>query len=214
MQRFIDIHTHQSYDDPDILAVHNLHDVYQRAEHMVSCSLGVHPWYINNYQEHLDQISRLAHLPSVRAIGECGLDKICQTDLSVQTDIFMRQIDIANRLHKPIIIHCVRAFDEVITLLRNATVPVIFHGFQKNPVLAQRLIDLGFYLSFGAALTNGKKNAIDSLSLVPANRFFLETDDSPLHIRDIYHVTAKIRGITPDALMTQLQRNYQSVFNT
>lgn len=220
MTSYIDIHTHaqsatgRDAASQDIFALYNLHDGFHRAASLQNCSIGIHPWYLDEVDKKFDDLLRYATLPSVRAIGECGLDKNCPTDFDLQTEIFKRQIDLANRLGKPLIIHCVRAFEQAITLLKQATVPVIFHGFQKNPALAQNLVAQGFYLSFGAALTQDKKNAIDSLSLVSADRFFLETDDAAISIRDIYQKAAALRQTSEDVLIEQIHRNYRTVFKT
>ena len=75
---------------------------------------------------------------SVLAIGECGLDKACDTNFKLQQQVFTTQVNWANEIKKPLIIHCVRAYGEVLSLLQknNNKVPVIFHGFNKNGAVA------------------------------------------------------------------------------
>lgn len=213
MTRYLDIHSHTAFSDPDVLTLCSLYTDFFRVHTMTACSIGLHPWHLDNAPHDLETLTALAHLPQVFAIGECGLDKTCATSMATQEKIFTAQIDLANRVNKPLIIHCVRAFAEAIALLKQARVPVIFHGFQKNPALMRELLDQGYYLSFGAALTQGKKNAIDSWGMAPTERLFLETDDSALPIQTLYHTAASLRDITEDTLVTQLQRNYQTVFN-
>lgn len=212
MQRYLDIHSHHIHTDTDTLTLHNLHQHFEQAHHLASCSIGLHPWYLTDHALAYDRLVAHAGLPSVLAIGECGLDTQCATPMDVQSHLFAQQIDLANQVKKPLIIHCVRAYAEAIALLRKASVPVIFHGFEKNAALAHDLVRHGFYLSFGAALTSGKKNAIDSFASVPADRFFLETDTSDRPITAIYAAACAIRKISDDKLVEQLHENYRMVF--
>lgn len=214
MKRYVDIHNHHTpIADPDILAVHNLYGNFQMAEKMAICTIGVHPWYVDGFVLHIETIKRLAALPQVVGIGECGLDAVTETPMATQRDVFARQIAIANQANKPLIIHCVRAFAETIEMLKTATVPIVFHGFQKNAAMAQELITHGYYISFGAALLNTTKtNSIDSLISMPLDRVFLETDDSDVSIQTIYQAAAKHLNIEEDVLVTQIQKNYQTVF--
>lgn len=213
MPHYIDIHTHQQHRDDDILSICNLHHDFERVAQLTACSIGVHPWHIHDDgQDQIKTLSAWGKHEAVLAIGECGLDKICKTDFDTQKTVFMQHIQLANAVQKPLIIHCVRAYDEVIALLRHAHVPVIFHGFQKSPELAQTLLHHGFYLSFGAALTENKKNAIESVARIPADRLFLETDDGSTNIRTIYQHAADLRNITSHILGDQIRHNFKTVF--
>ncbi len=181
------------------------------------CSMGIHPWYIDpaGLNQQQEELAKYAKKYNVIAIGECGLDKITETDWQLQVSAFEEQVRLANQLKKPLIIHCVRAFEEVLHLLKveKVQVPVIFHGFNKNLQLAERLISAGYYLSFGAALLKGGSNASVVLKSIPGDRFFLETDDSPVDIADIYTAAASLLKTEPDALILQLQNNFHRVFN-
>jgi TatD DNase family protein len=127
---------------------------------------------------------------------------------------FQKQVKLANALFKPLIIHCVRAFEEVIDVLdeEKVKVPVVFHGYNKNNILARRLLNKGYYLSFGAALLNGNATIREVVKEVPLGRFFAETDNSGKSIIDIYHCLAEIRKTEVDTIILQLQKNYKSVF--
>jgi TatD DNase family protein len=212
MKRYLDIHSHHLSSDPDVWTLRSLYKDFHLSDTIANCSIGLHPWYLDNYSEDIETVRQFATHPSIRAMGECGLDKVSSTPFDTQKLAFEQQIELANKVNKPLIIHCVRAFDETIEMLQEAKVPVIFHGFQKNPALAQQLLGQGFYLSFGAALTNDQKNAIDSLASVPADRFFLETDDSTLPIQTLYQKAATIRATSEDELIAQIHQNYQTVF--
>ena len=176
-------------------------------------SIGIHPWYIDgNGQEQLSKLKQWITHPHVLAIGECGLDKVCSTDFSLQQDVFAGQIRLANSIQKPLIIHCVRAWEEVFSLLKKQqiAVPVIFHGFAKNAVMARRIISEGYYLSFGRALQQDRIREI--LGNIPSDRFFLETDDAALAIEKVYDLAVSTLSIDHNSLSLQLQKNAAAVF--
>jgi len=198
------------------LFITNRYHAFEKASEGSLYSLGIHPWYVDSdFDNQLTQLEQYATLPNVVGIGECGLDKLTNTDWALQEDIFRRQIRLANKLHKPLIIHCVRAYDEVLQLLKQeqAAVPVIFHGFNKNVQVAQRILARGYYLSFGAALLNDQSSAIAAIQACPEDRFFLETDDADIAIGQVYEKAADVRKTGEDALILQLQKNFQAVFN-
>lgn len=182
----------------------------------MTCSLGLHPWYLQpeGLQTQLGELGKWAALPNVIAIGECGLDKLTNTDWDLQVNAFAAQIALANELKKPLIIHCVKAYEEVLLLLKDkwVAVPVIFHGFNKNPRLAEQIIKSGYYLSFGAALLQPGSGAAKTIVNLPADRFFLETDDVPITIQQVYETCALLLKTQTDALILQLHKNYQAVF--
>ena len=159
-------------------------------------------------------LTKLADLPNVLAIGECGLDKLCHTDCDLQVNVFKQQIGLANKLDKPLIVHCVRAFDELIKIIdgQPPSVPVVVHGFNKKGSIAEALIGRGIYLSFGAAILKNGSPAADALKQMPADRCFLETDNAEVPIYDIYRAAASIRQISEEAVILQVQQNFATVF--
>lgn len=176
-------------------------------------SLGVHPWLIIGDGGHqLAKLAPLLCLPQVLAIGECGLDRVCATPMAVQVEVFRQQISMAALHQKPLIIHCVKAWEETIQLLKEerTQVPVIFHGYTKSLLLAQRLLHEGYYLSFGRALEQERVQRI--LQQVAPDRFFLETDNSLVGIATRYEIAAKALGIGVNSLSLQLQKNAEKVF--
>jgi TatD DNase family protein len=176
-------------------------------------SAGLHPWHLPEPID-LSPLKQVAMQPNVLAIGECGLDKVCTTDWDLQLSAFTQQIELANNIGMPLILHCVRAWEEVIATLKHhkVSVPVIFHGFNKSNI-ASRLIDNGYYLSFGKALLSQGSPAGAAIASVPAHRFFLETDDSEISITDIYAAAATLRQTEQDDVILQLRQNSKTVFN-
>lgn len=177
-------------------------------------SIGLHPWYVDaaNWPQQMEALMHYSANDNVLAIGECGLDKVCTTDFIVQQLVFNRQIALANTIGKPLLIHCVRAFDEVQLLLEKnkVQVPVIFHGFNKSKALAQQLIGKGYYLSFGKALQLPAVQLV--LAGLPLPQIFLETDAAAFSIATVYTLAASILQIDSNTLSLQIAKNTATVF--
>jgi TatD DNase family protein len=216
--RYLDIHAHRRSTDGEVETVlTNL--VTAETEDLIDdlpCSVGIHPRSIEEgVDEDLLLVRELAADPAVIAIGECGLDRACSVSWADQIRVFEDQISISELHCKPIIVHCVRAHADVITIHRDidAIQPWVLHGFNKGGDTLERVIEAGLYVSFGAAIMQQDSPAVEALRSVPADRFFLETDDQTEHdIRTIYARAAEIRGVTIDALCETLQQNFDSVF--
>ena len=140
-------------------------------------------------------------------IGECGLDRLCATPYDLQLAAFEAQIALSEELCRPIILHCVRALDDVLRLKRGTTQPWIWHGFRGKPQQLQQLLDHGFYVSFGF------RHHADSLRACPSDRLFLETDDTPAPIAPLYATAAGLRATTEDELREQLWDNVNALFH-
>ncbi len=210
---FINIHSHQPATGTQ-LVIENKYRHFNTLQPNRYYSAGLHPWYITeaDYNTGMQQLQLISRNSNVLAIGECGLDKICSVDFKLQQQLFAAQIDLANTVHKPLLIHCVRAFAELQQLLQqhHNAVPVIFHGFNKNAVLAQQLVAKGFYLSFGKAL---QRPALQQLiTTLPADKIFFETDDAGIDIETIYSIAARSLQIDINSLSLQIQKNAVTVF--
>ena len=107
------------------------------------------------------------------ALGECGLDKRIEVPMTFQIDVFEKQIALAEKYQKPLILHLVGAIDELIEIKNRLkiSVPIIIHGYSKNKQVAKQLIANGFYLSFGKyLLRNSEMESV--FKYVPNERFF------------------------------------------
>ena len=111
---YLDLHSHTQYASADTLVIRNQYPL--TADPTLPFSVGIHPWFLDNWQEQLEALATLASHPNCWAIGECGIDKNTSTPLPLQQQIFTEQIAIAEALQKPLIIHCVKAYSEVIAL--------------------------------------------------------------------------------------------------
>lgn len=214
MLPYIDIHTHQILQKENIIQVFN---------HIIGrdiilpdtiCSAGIHPWYVHeDVEKQFYLLHNEAEKSNIIAIGECGLDKICDTIWELQVQVFERQIQLANHINKPLIIHCVRAYEEVLHILKHlkAQVPVIFHGVNKKQTLIQSLINQGYYIGLGTFILDGRHDEL--IKAIALDKFFLETDNKSTDIVDIYSYFCRVRNISVEQLQQQLVQNVSNVFN-
>ncbi|SEJ03699.1 TatD DNase family protein [Dyadobacter sp. SG02] len=221
---FLDVHTHVPVGDvspgepspgnPSILAIENRHSHFGESTGSRYVSAGLHPWYIRpeTLADDFEKLSRYAVQPQVIAIGECGLDKLTATDWDTQCRAFEWQIALAEELRKPLVIHCVKAFQECLAFLRETSVPVIFHGVNNRLSLIRPVIEAGYFLSFGKTLLHPNAAILDTFRAVPLEQLFLETDDSPTDIREIYKTAARLRNIPEKEIVLQLESNFGKVF--
>ena len=179
-------------------------------------SVGIHPWYINEQLSNLQlkKLAILAQNPAIKFIGECGLDRLRGAALPLQEAIFIKQIRIAEDLKKPVIIHCVKCYNELLSIKKivRPRVPLVVHGFNTKIEIARQLIDKGFYLSLGGALLQEESNALKVLQEIPLDRLFLETDDKDISIIDIYTKVAEVKNISIEELEKIVFDNYFGVF--
>jgi TatD DNase family protein len=213
---FIDIHTHS--ERRNRISIVNYFPGGDFSGSMNKLfSVGLHPWFIEteNYSSKLAIVSNLAVDDLCAAIGETGLDKLAKTDFELQKVVFESHIKIAQKVNKPIIIHCVRAFVDLIKIKRvtGSEVPWIVHGFNSKLSVAEMLISEGIKLSFGKSMLNENSNACKCLSIAPDDSFFLETDDSGLSIEEVYQHAACIKKISEASLKKMILRNFIKTFN-
>jgi len=189
-----DIHTHH-FPPKSFPVICNL--TFGMAEKALSTennylfSIGIHPWDVDEYSE--DKIYQLKNWlcdKRIIAIGECGLDKYAKASLSAQEQIFIQQINLSEETEKPLIIHCVGCFNELLAIRKQFQPKQqwIIHGFRGKSQLAEQLLHADCALSFGEKLNE------ESVRTTPLNRLFVETDESDKTIDEIYRQIAKIKG--------------------
>ncbi|QSB25024.1 TatD family hydrolase [Flavobacterium sp. CLA17] len=212
---FFNFHTHQFTNQSDILELVNQYPREFDAS-IPFYSIGIHPWYIaeDKIDADLKIIEEKLQTENCLAIGECGLDKRIEIPLDLQTSVFEKQLILAEKYKKPVVIHCVAAFQEVIAIKkkRKITVPMIIHGFSKNSQLADQLIKEGFYISFGKyLLRNPELRTV--FQQIPNDRFFLETDTVEETIQQVYDLASEYKNINNSALQDIISTNYKRVFH-
>lgn len=212
---FFNIHTHLPLGHAQTIEVESLHLNQAKSPSAAFQSVGLHPWYLNGL--HWTEAEQWLHTQAAQAnnfaIGEAGLDKKCDTPWEVQMQAFEQCIKVSETQQLPLIIHCVRAFSELIRLKKRLkpTQAWILHGFQKNPAIAQQCLDAGCYLSYGEALLQEKGHTAASLMQTPVTQLFLETDRSNAAIADIYQKTASLLGIEMGSLTAQIEQNWSRI---
>jgi TatD DNase family protein len=212
--KFFNLHTHNFTDKHDILELVNQYPSEFDAA-IPHYSIGIHPWKIdeNSINDELIIIENKLPLENCLAIGECGLDKRIEVPVDLQVSVFEKQLLLAEKYKKPVIIHCVAGFQETIEMKKrlNISVPMIIHGFSKSEELAKQLLDNGFYISFGKyLLRNPELEGV--FKSVPNDRFFLETDTIEEGIREVYALAAKYRNIELNELKQITENNFRKVF--
>lgn len=206
---FVNIHTHRNGFRPDVVSVRSVRlgkeSIPTSGEPF---SAGIHPWDCEIVGS--GWIDALETLP-VAAIGEIGLDYCKPVDRTVQLRRLTAQADLAEKRRLPIVLHCVKAYEELITQMERYTVPIIFHGFIGSSQLAGQLIREGYFLSFGATLFRSPKTQ-KALRTVPDERLFLETDEADTPIEEIYRQVAALRNTPIDTLKQSIYKNYKTLF--
>jgi TatD DNase family protein len=175
-------------------------------------SIGIHPWDADLEFSKIEFENFISH-QNCAAIGECGLDKLNGVDLEFQKTIFKYQLDLALYHQKPVIIHCVKAFDEIIEICEpfQNKIPLIIHGFNKSQQFAKQLINKGFYISLGDTIF--KKSDFNFNAICLAN-IFLETDkDDKLTISEIYKSCALRFNISENDLKEKIYSNFTNLFS-
>ncbi|MGQ7944266.1 TatD family hydrolase [Flavobacterium sp. WC2509] len=211
---FFNLHTHQFTNQETVLELVNQYPKEFDAS-ISFYSIGIHPWYIDEQRLETDLqiIESKLQEPNCLALGECGLDKRIEIPLALQQTVFEKQLLLAQKYNKPVVIHCVAAFQEVITLKKQLkiTVPMLIHGFSKNQQVAKELIDNGFYLSFGKYLLRNPELEAVFLA-VPNDSFFLETDTVEEGIEAVYDLASRYKKWSMDELKQQINSNFTTVF--
>lgn len=170
-------------------------------------SIGIHPWNVTS-STNTSILRTIAQGKQVLAIGETGLDKLKGAPLSVQEKCFREHIHLSETVHKPLLIHCVHAMNEVLNLRRELkpSQTWIVHGFRGKPTTAEQWMKAGLFLTFGT------KFAEESLKNIPLDYLLLETDDSNETIATLCQTVADLRHLTVETVTELLKKNNQKIF--
>ena len=193
---FVDIHTH--LDNQSVIKIVDGDEV------RILETVGVHPWDVVS-GEHF-QFSP----DTTFAIGEVGLDKVHKETFEKQVEVFEEMIRLSESYRKPMIIHCVRAYSEIIEMRKktNATMPWVIHGFNSSVETMRQLLKHDMYISLGEVLYRNENQAVEILKNLPLDRLFLETDVSGRDIKDVYSKAAKLMNCEVEFLCKQIFENY------
>ena len=215
MTKFINLHTHKFSNLSDVIEVVNQYP-WEFDASIPNYSMGIHPWYIdeNRLENDLEIIKEKLQLSECLALGECGLDKRIEIPMELQISVFKKQLEIVKLTNKPIVLHCVAAFDELIAIKKELKIsnPMLIHGFSKNEQVAKSLLNNGFYLSFGKYLLRNP-DLEKVFTFAPENQILLETDTIEESIYEVYEKAASIKGISIEDIKTIVFTNFSRIFS-
>lgn len=203
---FFDFHHHDAGEN---LGIYNLKINEIPPESYFSA--GIHPDAVAaDFEEKLKWLQEISARKNCVAIGECGLDGLIDVDEKLQQKAFVAQIEIANSLQKPLIIHCVKRFSQLLQFRKIAKVPMIVHGFNKRKTIGDDLMKNGFCLSFGKSVLYNV-NLQDFLKDFPTEKLFLETDSSDFEIKELYQKVAVLKKISLEDLTQKIKENLKNL---
>jgi len=216
---YIDIHTHGATPVHGLFSVEVLMAHEERIPEKtpgLAFTYGIHPWYLDesNHNKLLASVIKTAADALVIAVGEAGFDKIKGPSMDLQRKTFEEQVIIAEELKKPVVIHCVRAWDELLRAHKrlHPKLPWLVHGFRGNKDLAMQLISKGMYISFWFEFIL-KPESSELVRSLPKDRIFLETDGAEVDIRDIYNKVSGDLGLELNGLKKLILDNFKRFFN-
>ncbi|OKZ64593.1 MAG: hypothetical protein BHW02_06175 [Clostridium sp. 28_12] len=174
--------------------------------------------------DEITQIVKEKNSKKLVAIGEIGLDYYWNKENSdLQKQAFIKQIELANEMKLPIVIHSRDASVDTIDIIRNHRVKKagIFHCCQLNQELVRQALELGYYISFAGPITfKNSKNAPDVVKMVPLDRILIETDSPYLSpepnrgkrndCRNVKYVAQKIADIKEISLEEVAKKTYEN----
>ncbi|MDJ0761676.1 MAG: TatD family hydrolase [Myxococcota bacterium] len=192
-------------------------------------AFGLHPWAANESLDMAALKNRLVERHAV-AVGEIGLDfKVESPGRDRQLDVFVRQLDVAQELGLPVLLHCRGAFAELLEILNGATPALtgVVHAYSRGPTLAAQFVQAGMHIGFGGAITRPKAHrARRAAATVSSNRLLLETDapsigldgvapidTEPHHVADIATALAALRDKPVETIARITTANAEALFN-
>ncbi len=215
---YIDIHTHPNRVESETIVIQNIFsgDGFAAFTGRNFYTVGLHPWHVKTPEENngmLHMIEDALKFDHVCFVGECGLDKKVEVDFKEQMRVFRAQIFIAEEFKRPVIVHCVKAYNEVFELHRklHPEMPWIMHGYRGNIQTTQLLGKCGIFFSFGESLFDDNSKSIESLKWLPMERIFFETDDYEGEVEKIYERAANLKNVSLDILKTQVWNNFNRI---
>ena len=215
---YIDIHVHDGTPASGIFILESLmaHEGKFPADTSgVAYTYGIHPWFLTevNHNQLLNSVESSIGFPGVIAVGEAGFDRLRGPSVELQRQTFEEQVKISEETGKPVVVHCVRGWDELLLVRKKLRpkMPWLVHGFRGNVELATQLLSKGMYLSFWFDFILRPESS-GLLEKLPLNKIFLETDGADVDIRDIYNKVAKDLKLTVEELKSIILKNFGDFF--
>jgi len=211
---YIDIHVHGGSPASGIFILESLMAHEEKLPVDVSgvaYTYGIHPWFLNeeNHKRLISCVENAVIQAEIIAIGEAGFDRLRGPSPELQRRVFEEQIIISEKILKPVVIHCVRAWDELLAVHKKLRpkMPWLIHGFRGNVELADQLLTKGMFLSFWFEFVL-RPESRNLLRHLPADRIFLETDGADVDIRSIYNKVSTDLDMSVDELKSIILKNF------
>ena len=214
--QYFNLHTHSYSNQEHVVELVNQYP-QEFTDTFPNYSIGIHPWFIeeDRIEADLAIIESKLKEPNCLAVGECGLDKRIEIPFELQQTVFERQLLLAEQYQKPVVIHCLAAFQELIAIKKRLkiSVPFLIHGFSKNEQVVNELVANGCYISFGKYLL--RLPQLESVfRAMPNDRFFLETDTDEQTIQEVYALAAQYKGLSVAQIKELVNTNFRKVFDS
>ena len=216
---FIDIHTHNRDPVKDTIKVISLSPETKTPPATDAGNIftaGIHPWHIEDtdVQKGFRQLENWLKQGILRGMGETGLDAVKGPSPAIQEEIFIKHILLSEKYKVPLIIHCVKRYNEILTLHKRseAAQPWILHGFGSSVQMMRQFTRAGIFISLGAGLLRNSRKQQEVCREVPDEYLFLETDVSGISINDIYVKAAQLRNVPVKHLRQVIFNNFKKVF--
>lgn len=191
-----------------------LHEKYK--ENIVP-AFGIHPWYVAQTESsNFETLENLLKENKKAIIGECGLDGL-KPDFEKQTEVFLRQAELAKKYNRPLIIHNVKAIDWFQNNWHELPHRFVFHSYNGKTDFLKQILDHGGYVGFNASVFRSSR-ADEVIKYMPANRILLETDapyqgfvrgkdNRPEVLAEIFEKLAWIRAENKQKLASKIYQN-------
>ena len=215
---FIDIHTHPDRFEEETVIVQNIFPGEGFAAFTGNnfYSVGLHPWHLKSQAENdemLRMVEKALGFDHVCFVGECGLDKKVNVDFEEQIRVFKAQIFISEEFKRPLIIHCVKAYNEILELhiKLHPEMPWILHGYNGNVQLTEQMGKYRFFFSFGKSMFDANSKSVESLKRLPMEKIFFETDEFDGSVEQIYKKASSIKNVSTDILKAEIRNNFNRI---
>jgi TatD DNase family protein len=177
-------------------------------------TIGLHPMSYNFMT--FEHVSRIIHQnrDDILGIGECGLDTRIAVPRQHQIELFTAHAEMAREMHLPLIIHCVRSYDDIVHLHQRLkpSNPWIIHGFNRSESIAIKLLDQGILLSIGKELLDPGHPISNFFKKIAEYPFFLETDGKDIAIQTLYQQASNMLDMSIEAISTIIASHVQQVY--
>lgn len=215
---FIDIHTHPNRIESETIVVQNIYpgDGFAAFSGRNFYSVGLHPWHLKTLEENnemMEMVEDALEFDHVCFVGECGLDKKTELDFDEQLRVFKAHAIIAEEFKRPLIIHCVKSYNEILEIHKKVhpEMPWILHGYHGNIETTKQLGKRGILFSFGKSIFSKNSKSIESLKILPMEKIFFETDEYDKDVEKIYERAAVLKNVSLDILKTEVWSNFNRI---